>query len=51
LPANPKNWPFTFLAKKNKRWIKLKYKETARSPQYGRIYGYNDAGKKIEELD
>lgn len=29
----------------------MKYKETARSPQYGRIYGYNDAGKKIEELD
>lgn len=29
----------------------MKYKETARSPHYGRIYGYDDTGKQIEELD
>lgn len=29
----------------------MKYKETARSPHYGRIYGFDEKGKQIEELD
>ena len=29
----------------------MKYKETARSPHYGKIYGYDNKGKQIEELD
>lgn len=29
----------------------MKYKENARSPHYGKIYGYDDKSKQIEEPD
>jgi hypothetical protein len=29
----------------------LKYKNYTRSPQYGKIYSYNEAGKQVHELD
>lgn len=29
----------------------MKYKESARSPHYGRIYGFDNTGKQTEELD
>lgn len=29
----------------------MNYKESARSPHYGRIYGYDESGKEIKELD
>jgi chromosome segregation ATPase len=31
--------------------IYLKYKNYTRSPQYGKIYSYNEAGKQVHELD
>jgi len=29
----------------------MQYKKLQRSPHYGRIYGYNEKGQKIEELN
>ncbi len=29
----------------------MQYKQIQKSPHYGRIYGYNEAGQKIETLD
>lgn len=29
----------------------MNYKESARSPHYGRIYGYDESGKEMKELD
>lgn len=29
----------------------MKYKETARSPEYGKIFAYNITGKEVQELD
>ena len=29
----------------------MKYKDYTRSPQYGKIYSYNEAGKQVHELD
>lgn len=29
----------------------MQYKQSQRSPHYGRIYGYNEKGQKIEELN
>lgn len=29
----------------------MKYKESARSPQYGKIFAYSITGKEVQELD
>ena len=29
----------------------MDYKQTARSPHYGRIFAYNETGKQVQELD
>lgn len=29
----------------------MKYKESARNPEYGKIFGYDINGKQIQEID
>ena len=47
----PKTASFIQSRQDNLEVMFLKYKDYTRSPQYGKIYSYNEAGKQVHELD